>query len=408
MVLDHRYHQLDQVRGYLSQAIYPIQWTIDAPFRIKNFICEFAQTHYRLVKENQTIKEQQLMQEGRLQRLFSLEAENKYLRALLQASPKKGDILKGAEIIQVDPDPFNHRIFLNKGKKDGVFIGQPIIDAKGVIGEVIEVFDSNSRALLVTDASHAVPVENLRNGVRGILVGVGALDSLQLQYVPTTADIQVGDILMTSGLGGRFPAGYPVAVVIDVSKDAGESFAVIRAVPKADLDRGRQVLLVQNNSDSNDEIEKDREYGEYRDEHKEQYKEQNKEQYSVQAMENIEERIKELPMEKTQGQSREQIAEKDKEQDNINNADKTSMQAHKAKQTDQTKKKFKKLHENQLQETQNLQVEQKPQETRVLEETVNTIKSKIGEAFGTKALGNKTSDTKKTSIENRSKKEAKR
>lgn len=247
MVLDHRYHRLTLARAYLSQAIYPIQWTIDAPFRLADFIQHFTNSHHGLMKENEMLRQQHFLQEGRLQRLMSLEAENIQLHALLQAAPRTGHSLRAAEILQVDDDPFNHRVILNKGDLDGVFVGQPIIDEIGIVGEIIEVLQSTSRALLVTDASHALPVENVRNGVRGIIVGTGAIDNLQLQYVPTTADIQVGDTLVSSGLGGRFPPGYPVAVVSEVSKDAGESFAVIRAMPKAHLDRGRQVLLIQNN-----------------------------------------------------------------------------------------------------------------------------------------------------------------
>lgn len=244
MVLDHRYHQLDQVRGYLSQTTFPFQWVVDAPFRLTETVREYITSHHALLAENETLRQQQLLQEGHLQRLLALEAENTQLRTLLKASPREGETLSVAEILKVDSDPFIHRIIINKGEQDNVFVGQPIIDASGVMGEIIEVYPFTSRAILLTDTSHAIPVESVRNGVRGIAVGTGAIDSLQLQHVPTTADLKVGDVLVTSGLGGRFPSGYPVGTITDVSKDAGESFAVVRVKPSAYLDRGRQVLLI--------------------------------------------------------------------------------------------------------------------------------------------------------------------
>lgn len=245
MILDHRYHHLKQLREFLSNAAYPLQWAVHIPVELNQNLQKYFSGHHSLLSENQSLKEKIFEQEGRLQRLLAVEAENHQLRSLLQASPKGGETLSVTEILKVDSDPFHHRILLNKGAREGVYVGQPIIDEQGVVGEIIDVFWLSSRAILVTDASHAIPVENLRNGTRGIAVGTGAIDNLQLQHVPTTADLQVGDVLVTSGLGGRFPAGYPVGKITEISKDAGESFAVVRVKPMAHLDRGRHLLLIQ-------------------------------------------------------------------------------------------------------------------------------------------------------------------
>jgi len=248
MVCDHRYHRLGEIRDTLSLGVYPLQWIVDAPLRFSHKIQGYFQTHRDLMQENEQLREAQLIQSGRLQQFAALEAENTRLRVLLQSSERRSELLMVAEIMQVDKDPFNHRIVLDKGKRDQVIVGQPIIDAQGILGEVMEVHPFTSCAILISDASHAVPVENVRNGVRGILVGTGSIDNLELQYVPTTADIQVGDTLVTSGLGGRYPSGYPVGVIHQIKYDPGESFASVYVKPSAHLDRGHQVLLIKKPS----------------------------------------------------------------------------------------------------------------------------------------------------------------
>lgn len=244
IITDHRYQKLDQVREYLSYAVYPLQWLTIAPLRLANACGEYLSFHQSLVKENSTLRQEQLLQDAKLQKLNSLEAENLRLHSLLQSSPRVGQALKVAEIIQTDADPFSHNIVLNKGRRDDVHVGQPIIDASGVMGEIVAINEITSRAILLTDASHAIPVENNRNGVRGIVVGTGAMNSLELQYVPTTADVKIGDMLVTSGLGGRYPPGYPVGIITQIEQDRSESFANIKVFPAAQLERGRQVLLV--------------------------------------------------------------------------------------------------------------------------------------------------------------------
>lgn len=244
MILDHRYHKLDQARAFLSYVVYPVQWTIHAPRRFAYHCHDYFLTKKTLISENRHLTQEQFLLNAKLQKLNALEAENLRLHSLLQSSPRAGEQLAVAEIIQVDSDPFNHTVLLNKGKNQGVYVGQPIIDGKGVMGAIVEANDKTSRAILVTDASHAIPIENLRNGVRGIVVGTGSMNCLELQYVPTTADIKVGDTLVTSGLGGRYPPGYPVGTITQIEQEHSESFANVRVFPAAQLERGRQVLLV--------------------------------------------------------------------------------------------------------------------------------------------------------------------
>lgn len=246
MFFDHHYHQqFDKLRSLLSYVVYPLQWAVDRPLRLTHTIKDYAFSKERLISENEALKQEQFLQNGRLQKLLAFETENERLRALLkQSSIHRQETLVIAEILQVDADPFSHRILLDKGKNHSVQVGQPIIDAEGVMGEIIEVNGASATALLITDASHAIPVEIARNAVRGILVGTGSYDHLTLQYLPKTAEVTVGDVVVTSGLGGRYPAGYPVGVVTKIIEDPADSFVTVFVAPKARLDRGRQVLLV--------------------------------------------------------------------------------------------------------------------------------------------------------------------
>lgn len=244
IVLDYRFHQLDRFKNALSLATYPVQWVADSPIRLVNFLEQTAFSYQGLMAENRHLKASQMFQEARLQTLLALEAENKRLRVLLQSYPQATQQLLAAEIIKINSDPFVQRVILNKGFKDGILLGQAVIDAHGVVGEVIEVQPRSSHVILLTDASYGIPVENVRNGVRGIAVGTGTLESLELKHVANTVDLEIGDILVTSGLEGHYPAGYPVGKISHIEHDPGESFAVIRVTPIARLDRAREVLLL--------------------------------------------------------------------------------------------------------------------------------------------------------------------
>lgn len=154
-----------------------------------------------------------------------------------------------AELIGLSPDPLTHTVIIDRGRRDGVYRGQAVLDAFGLMGQVVEVHAHSSRVLLITDSSHALPVQVNRNGVRAIAEGTGNLNQLRLRHVSNTTDIRAGDVLVSSGLGGRYPVGYPVALVEEVIRDPGQSFATVLVTPKARLDRSRHVLLVFGTED---------------------------------------------------------------------------------------------------------------------------------------------------------------
>jgi rod shape-determining protein MreC len=244
MFVDYRYAQFQPLRRTLALIVFPIQKIVDFPFSAAQNFGGFLATHNTLLAENKRLKDEQLLQLAKLQKLAALEKENEHLHELLRSGTQVSENMLVASIINIDPDPFTHQVIINKGKEDGVFQGQTIIDAHGVLGTIIAVNDFESRAMLVTDASHAVPVEDVRNGVRAIAVGTGSR-TLELRHVPKSLDIEVGDMLITSGLGGRFPTGFPVGKVTDVKRDRGKPFATIVLQPAANLDRGGHILLIK-------------------------------------------------------------------------------------------------------------------------------------------------------------------
>ena len=186
--------------------------------------------------------------QGRMQKLAALTEQNVRLRELLNSSALVNEKVEVAELIGMDPNPFTHRIIINKGERDGVVLGQPVLDARGLMGQVVELMPYTSRVLLLTDTTHSIPVQVNRNGLRAIASGTGNPERLELRHVADTADIKVGDLLVSSGLGQRFPAGYPVATVKEVIHDSGQPFAIVRAVPTAALNRSRYLLLVFSDS----------------------------------------------------------------------------------------------------------------------------------------------------------------
>lgn len=243
-----RFNSLDKTRATLEALASPVYWLADRPGRLLEWGETNLQSRGDLLENNQRLQRENLVLHGRTQQMVSVQAENVRLRSLLNSAALLRDDVLVAELIGVSPDPVRHQLVLNKGTGDEVFVGQPLIDADGLLGQVIEVNRLNSRALLITDATHSVPVQVNRNGVRAIAEGTGALSSLEVQHLAATTDIQVGDLLVTSGLGGRFPVGYPVAVVSEVLRDPGKAFARVRASPSAALDRSRHVLLVFTNA----------------------------------------------------------------------------------------------------------------------------------------------------------------
>jgi len=241
---DLRYNSLQTTRSALDTLGTPVFWFADLPLRIREWGQEHVQSRTQLLEENERLSRENLVLQGRSQQMAALQAENVRLRALLNSTAMLRDDVLVAELVGISPDPVRHRLVLNKGGLDGVFIGQPLIDADGLMGQIVEISPTSSRALLITDATHSIPVQVNRNGVRAIAEGTGSLGALEIRHVSATTDIEIGDLLETSGLGGRFPGGYPVAVVTSIERDPGQMFAHVVARPSAALDRSRHVLLV--------------------------------------------------------------------------------------------------------------------------------------------------------------------
>ncbi len=244
IVADLRFNQLATTRSVLSGLALPFYWVADVPARIGAWGKENFVTRSSLLEENASLRSESLLLKSQLQQMAALRAENGRLRELLNSSALVQDDVLVAELIGISPDPVRHQVVLNKGEGDGVYMGQPLLDASGLMGQVVQVGAGSARVLLITDATHAVPVQVNRNGVRAIAEGVGRLDQLELRHVAATTDIEAGDLLVTSGLGQRFPEGYPVAEVVSVERDPGQAFARVVARPMAQLNRSRHVLLV--------------------------------------------------------------------------------------------------------------------------------------------------------------------
>lgn len=245
MVADHRYHQLEAVRNVLATCIYPLQYIIQVPAKARYWLTENLASRTVLVTENAELRRKQLFLGAELQKLTALEAENRRLRTLLESSVNhQEERFLIAELLQVDFDPYRHQILLNRGARHGIHAGQPILDQQGIIGQISEANALTSRAILITDPNHALPVQIVRTGMRTLALGTGNFQSLQLSHILNNEDIRVGDVIVTSGLDGRFPQGYPVATVTKVEFDPTRPFAHISARPSAQLDRLREVLLL--------------------------------------------------------------------------------------------------------------------------------------------------------------------
>ncbi|MCG7863339.1 MAG: rod shape-determining protein MreC [Candidatus Thiodiazotropha endolucinida] len=244
MVLDHRYNHLESLRSGLSVLLFPVQYLASLPLLLSESASDAINSRSELEAERDRLHAENLRLRARQQKFEALEAENMRLRGLLDSSFKVGDRVLIAELVAVEQDPFRQQVLINKGKTSGLFVGQPVVDANAVVGQVTHINPFSASVLLITDAAHALPVQVHRNGLRTIALGTGLINRLELPHLPNNADIKVGDLLTTSGMGGSFPPGYPVAEVIDVRREPGQPFASVIAQTTAHLDRIREVLLV--------------------------------------------------------------------------------------------------------------------------------------------------------------------
>ncbi|OCG19952.1 MULTISPECIES: rod shape-determining protein MreC [unclassified Gilliamella] len=247
IVLDINYRPFKEIRYYLDTIISPLYYVSNAPKSSFDSLYEMSKTRETLINENTKLHADLLQQKNDLLLLEHLKHENTRLRELL-GSPLRHDEHKMAvQVLLADTDPYAYQFVVNKGKQDGVYVGQPVVDEKGIVGQIYETALSTSRAILVCDYQHAIPVQVLRNDIGMVAVGNGCSNDLTLEFMPSNVDIKVGDVLVTSGLDGRFPEGYPVAVVSSVKLDITDSTPIISATPTADLKSLRYLLLLWGN-----------------------------------------------------------------------------------------------------------------------------------------------------------------
>ncbi|NOU15587.1 MAG: rod shape-determining protein MreC [Methylococcaceae bacterium] len=246
---DHQNPRLDDVRSALSFLTDPLKYLVGFPSVLLDQASDAVSSYSTLRAENEKLRDEQTINKTRLLKFDSLEKENIRLRALLENSFKLGEQVLIAELVSINMAPFEHIVVVNKGTRFGVYPQQPVLDANGVVGQVFRALPFTAEIMLITDPSHAIPVQVNRNGLLTIAVGSGKHNQLNLPYLPANADIKPGDLLITSGLGGTFPAGYPVAVVDEFDAAGSKSFAGITATPKALLDRNRELLIVWGNKE---------------------------------------------------------------------------------------------------------------------------------------------------------------
>jgi rod shape-determining protein MreC len=244
IIVDKRYDHLGRIRRLLSVVAYPVQIAVASPFDGWNWFRDSVTTRDALRAEKTKLEAELRIAQFRLQRYEALEAESQRLRALRASTAGVTDRFLVGDVMNVDLDAFRERVLVDKGASDGVYVGQAVLDSGGVFGQVARVGQLTSEVILVSDAAHAIPVQINRTGLRTIAVGTGDMSLLKLPYLPTSADVIAGDLLVTSGLGGGFPAGYPVGTVADVKRDPAQSLADVDVRPAAALDRSRELLFV--------------------------------------------------------------------------------------------------------------------------------------------------------------------
>jgi rod shape-determining protein MreC len=244
IIFDKRYDHLGQIRRFLSIVAYPVQVAVASPFEGWDWFRESVTTRDALRADKAKLEAELRLADFRLQRYEALEAETQRLRGLRENTVDVANRFVIGDIMDLDLDAFRERVLVDKGARDGVFVGQAVLDAGGVFGQVARVEQLTSEVILISDAAHAIPVQINRNGLRTIAVGTGDMNRLKLPYLSTSADVVAGDLLVTSGLGGGFPAGYPVGTVAEVKRDPAQSLAEIDVRPAAALDRSRELMFV--------------------------------------------------------------------------------------------------------------------------------------------------------------------
>lgn len=248
LVTEHKSPRLDSLRSSLSVLTDPVKYLVDMPLVVLKNTREAISSQTTLKAENKQLREEQYITKSKLLKFDALEKENIRLRALLENSFKLGEQVLIAELLSIKMAPYEHIVVVNKGTRFGVHTQQPVLDTNGIVGQVFRALPFSSEIMLITDLNHAIPVQVNRNGLLTIAVGSGLINRLNLPFLPNNADIRPGDLLITSGLGGIFPPGYPVGVVDDFTPESTKPFPTITATPKAMLDRNRELMIVWTKS----------------------------------------------------------------------------------------------------------------------------------------------------------------
>jgi len=252
MMLDHRGHHLEKIRAGLNVLVYPVQLIAAAPAYVVRNLSDFFTASSTLRSDNEKLLTERQLLQAKLQQFDALEQENQRMRKMLDSAAQIADKFIAAELVEVSAEPFTRKVVVAKGSRDGVHVGQAVIDAHGIMGQVTQVAGHVARVTLITDAGHAIPVLDNRSGLRMLVFGTGNSDTLKVPYLTANTDIKVGDLLVSSGMGETFPPGYPVAKVENIVNDPDESFLTITAKPAAQLNHGKQVMLIWRSTKKSD------------------------------------------------------------------------------------------------------------------------------------------------------------
>lgn len=244
MVVDHKYDGFSGAKLYLNSLVSPLQYLANLPGDALNWGSQRLTSHQRLLELNEDLTNQASRMNAELLELTMLRRENDKLRRLLGSPVRQGSTKMVAELMAVDNNPYSHQIVINKGSLHGVYEGQPVLDDKGIVGQIVQISPTNSRVLMITDVTHGIPLRVARNDIRLTATGSGSLSELAVQHVPRSTDIEVGDLLLSSGLGGVFPEGYPTAKITHIDQNEGRKFIKVAATPMAQLDRLKYLLLL--------------------------------------------------------------------------------------------------------------------------------------------------------------------
>jgi len=238
------------LRTSLGLVVLPVQYLVDKPTKWMQGLAASISSQHRLLAENARMRARDFLLQARLQRLLALEKENVELRELLKSSSHLGGKVLVAELLAVGLDPNLQQMIVNKGSKNKVYLGQPVLDAYGVLGQIVSVGPFTSKVLLLTDARSAIPVQSYRNGIRAVVMGHGNRGTITMSNIPETTDVRQGDLFVTSGLGQRYPVGYPVGIVVEIKHVPGEHYNMVLLRPLAHLNKTQQVILAWPNNAS--------------------------------------------------------------------------------------------------------------------------------------------------------------